>query len=142
MIQLSKAEPTRGTLHPHISRAIAAQHCEQTPLPNQQHRGSATTRKGIQVAWADVPPGKIKGHAAVVKACLKSKHLEEIPPVPPKPENLLPREGDEANSQMQQMFIPQPLILQSSENACDQVILEPFIRQSDNPFAAQESKEM
>lgn len=45
----------------------------------------------------DVPPDEIKGHAAVLKSS-KSKHLEEIAP-DPKSGNLLPQEGDEANSQ-------------------------------------------
>lgn len=36
------------------------------------------------------------------------------------------------------MFISQPLILKSSQNPCDQVTLEPFIRWSSNLFAAQD----
>lgn len=98
---------------------------------------SHNERRDSDILGTDVLPDKIKGHAAVLKSS-KSKHLEEIPLVPPKSENSLPQEGDEANSEKQQKFISQPLILKSSQNPCDQVILESFIRQSGSVFAAQD----
>lgn len=98
-------------------------------------QGDQSVCKVIWRAW--VLPHGIKGHPAVLKSS-KSKHLEKISPVLPKPGNLLPQEGDEANSQKQQMFISQSLILRSSQNPSDQVLLELFIRQSGNLFAAQD----
>lgn len=131
LLRQNLAHQNRDILQPCILSVTETHHLDNSP----KARGSATVCKVIRVAW--VPPDRIKGHSAALKSS-KSKHLEEIFPVLPKPGNLLPQEGDEANSQKQQMFISQSLILRSSQNPSDQVLLEPFIRQCSNLFAAQD----
>lgn len=55
----------------------------------------------------DVHPDEMRSHVAMLKSN-ESKHLEKIPPVPLKPRNWLPQEGDEANSQSSRCLYPSP----------------------------------